>query len=379
MGLGALAAAGCRHQPPPRADNAPHGPIVSLPAGSFTRQWSASLDLPATENLQRLWLRRDLVLARTDQNDAYQFDASSGTLQAVLKLAPPTGSVGKPVLTDHFLVWPANSIINVFDFSGRRVNSDSLDHAVSSGGAAHGDRFFIAIHYETNSRLLALDLADKYIDTAWELQRSHAIISAPAVYENTLYTADSAGSVFAVATDNTRNPAWPGDHTFHTYAPVLADLKVDDYGLYVASTDTILYCLDRNNAKVKWQWLSGQALRAAPVVTADSVYQILPANQLAAIDKISKDPEAYNRKPRWIVSARQFLSADAKNVYVLGTDGHLLAVDKQTGQIRFQSVRSDFTAAAINPASATIYAATPGGLITAITPVLQAGSMGERQ
>jgi outer membrane protein assembly factor BamB len=375
--MGAIIAGGCRHQARPHA--AAHGPITSLPAGSFNRVWSSALDLPAGQSLNQLYLRHDLLWATTDRNRAYQFGASSGALQTILDPTKPGDILGKPILSDHYLLWPANSVLQVYNFAGRKIESDSMDHAFSSGGVTNGDRLFIAIHYEDHGRLLALGISDQYVETVWELQRKDAIISTPAVYENVLFVADTTGDVFAVSADDSRNPVWGGDHTFHTYAAVLADLKVDDYGLYVASTDTILYCLDRGTAKIKWQWLSGQPLYAAPVVTADTVYQLMPGNKLAAIDKISKDPQAYNRSPRWIADARQFLSADATHVYVLGTNHHLVALDKQTGQVQFRSIRSDFEAAAINPQSATIYAATRGGVVTAISPVLRAGVVGEQQ
>ncbi len=379
LGLGAMVAGGCRHQEPPRAAQVPHGPVEPLPAGSFARQWASALELPQGAQVKQVWLRQNLLFIRTNQNQVFQLDAEGGTLRSMLQPAPAGGVLRAPVLTKEFVVWPANSVLQVYNHAGRKVKSVSLESAISSGGAADGDRLFIGVRFESLGRILALDLEDQYTRAEWELQRSHVVSSAPAVYEHTLYAADSGGTVFAVSTDNTRNPAWGGEHTFGTYAPIVADLKVDANGLYVASTDTILYCLDRGNAKIKWQWLSGQALSQTPILTQDTVYQPLPDGRLAAIDKVSQDPQAYNRKARWIVPARQFVAADAAHAYVLGRDGHLLALDKQTGKVAFRSVRSDFAALAQNPASGLIYGATADGVVTAIRPVLKAGVMGERQ
>ena len=36
----------------------------------------------------------------------------------------------------------------------------------------------------------------------------------------------------------------------------VTDLKADDFGVYVAATDTKLYCLDRATGKIKWQYFA---------------------------------------------------------------------------------------------------------------------------
>lgn len=354
--------------------------VAPLPAGSFQRQWSASLNLPAGQAISHAWLLDQTLLVQTNHNKVYQLGAVSGALEAVLQPAPAGAVMGKPILTKNYLVVPLNADIAIFDHHGRQVNDVPMENAISSGGAVAGERLFIATAYpDSSGRLLALDLSKDYVNTAWELQRQNLIVSTPVVYEGAVYAADKGGSVFAVTADDNRTPLWLGDHVFQTYGPIVADLKVDDYGVYVASSDTTLYCLDRSTAKIKWKWLSGASLQEGPVVTDDTVYQPLPGGQLAAIDKISSDPKAFNRTPRWVVSARQFLAQDASHAYLLGTHGRLLAVDKATGQVEFRSSRSDFAACGVNLTSNTIYAATRSGQVIAIDPVLKAGVVGQME
>jgi outer membrane protein assembly factor BamB len=173
-----------------------------------------------------------------------------------------------------------------------------------------------------------------------------------------------------------RAPIWSlPNFVFHTDGRILAGLKIDDYGVYVASTDSKLYVLDRMTGKIRWQYFAGTALLDSATVTADSVYQYVPNHGLVALDKTAGD---FNRKARWVAAdAKQFLAADEKYVYVALRDRRIAALDKATGEQKFTSERTDLTVFAPNTKSGVIYAATADGLLLAVKPVTKPGSVGE--
>src|SRR5262249_36739134 len=149
-----------------------------------------------------------------------------------------------------------------------------------------------------------------------------------------------------------------------------------EFGVYVASTDSKLYCLDRASGKIKWQYFGGAPLRTAPVVIGETVYQAVPGVGVAAIDKTTGD---YDRKPRWLVrGTTQFLSEDANNAYLRTNDNLIVAVNKKTGEQKFHSTRQDLRLFATSERNdGIVFTAAINGDVYAIRPALKAGTVGE--
>ena len=121
------------------------------------------------------------------------------------------------------------------------------------------------------------------------------------------------------------------------------------------------------------------------MLTSDSVYQIDPHRGMLAINKID-DPDIkkpqFNREKglgvRWErTDVAQVLAQDDKYTYVVRKDNVIAALDKKSGEAQFTSRRKDFAAYASNPKDGTVYAATKGGRIVSIKPVLTPGQAGE--
>ena len=194
-----------------------------------------------------------------------------------------------------------------------------------------GDVVYGGVDYKNGGRLAKIDLTLPYNNTRWELMTGRGISATPVVYEAAIYAGGEDGNVYAVNED--RAGIWPLDGSFFaTNGPIMAGLKVDDFGVYVASMDSKLYCLDRETGKLKWRFYSGHPLDKSPQVTADSVYESIPEVGVAAIDKTTGDPV---RTARWIVKgAQRFLGEDSQYAYLRGGDNSILGVDKATGQIK---------------------------------------------
>jgi outer membrane protein assembly factor BamB len=232
---------------------------------------------------------------------------------------------------------------------------------------------YAGLDYPTGGRLAALDLAMRYAASRWEVMSRAGISATPAVYANTIFFADERGAVFAVNED--KAPAWALERSsFETDGSIVADLRADEGGLYVASMDGKLYCLDTGTGRVRWQYYASVPLVDSPAVTPDTVYQTIPGVGVAAIDKTQGKP---NRDAKWVAAgATRFLSQDEKFVYLRGSDRRIMACDRATGEIKFRSQRNDFVAFAINTKTSMIYASTREGRVMGVMPVTKPGTVG---
>jgi outer membrane protein assembly factor BamB len=244
-----------------------------------------------------------------------------------------------------------------------------------SPAVGSGNTIYVGADFARGSRFIAIDISKPYRHAPkWWFVTDGGVSASPALFQQQLFLGSEGNRVYAVTED--RKPVWPLEgFSFMTAGRILADVKADELGVYVASTDTKLYCLDRNKGKIQWQYYAQHPLTTPPIVTATTVYQAVPDLGLAAIDKTAG---SYNRNALWVSqSVTQVLSDDALNVYGRLADNSIVAIDKKTGQQLFRSQRHDFAIFATNTADATIFAATKDGKVYAITPVLKGGSMGE--
>jgi len=74
---------------------------------------------------------------------------------------------------------------------------------------------------------------------------------------------------------------------FKCDGPVTADLKADEFGLYVASEDTKLYCLNATTGKNRCS-ISPAARCATLRDDAGSAYQYVYGKGLVCIDKLNR-------------------------------------------------------------------------------------------
>jgi len=222
---------------------------------------------------------------------------------------------------------------------------------------------------------VAVDITSEYIDHRWTLAFPNAgVKSTPALLGDIVYVAATNGDVAAVAAE-TREPVWTlPDGVFHTHGPIVADLAADETGVYVASTDSTLSALNRNNGKVKWQYFAPAPLRDGPILTKDLVIIKVPGTGVVAIDKLNGQ---YNRSLKWTVpDIAKILAVDEKYLYVLLEDDSIFALNKLTGKRAFPLNRKDLATFATNPKDGTLYVVTTGNRVMAINAVLKLGVVG---
>jgi outer membrane protein assembly factor BamB len=378
-------------------------PVQMLPAGSFALSWIYPLDL-SDDSVTTIDVRDQWVYVITADKKVTALDRKSGKFKFAATVNTPSPHLHPPVELTDKIVFPTVISLEIFDKKGNHLSSMPLRSTLRSGAAGSSrasditnDTIYFGADDPAGGRVIAKYVAHDFDINRWELLTpGGAIASTPVFFDDVLYVATEAGQVYAV--NENRAPVWNIDtHIFQAAGPIIADLKVDKDGLYIASKDSHLYCVNPVNTldadsktnhvggTLKWEFFPGAPLSATPAPTADMVYQYIPDQGMAAIDKL-KGP--FIRPARWIYpGATQFLAEDDHYAYLLvprtdlddknKTDNFIIAVDKQTGEKAFESRHSDYSVFGTNLNDNLIYAGYATGQILAIEPVITAGRVGE--
>ena len=367
-----------------------------LAARTFARQWATQLDHADESPVTAVHVVDKFVFAYRQDGTSTVMDRATGQM---LHREQPRGGMVRmhpPVVLTNRIVYPTTTYLEIYDFAGRYIPhpsrpsdetdkpfSQELKFAIHSDVVAQGRYAFFGADFRDSGRAVEVDLTRPYVPAIWTLMTpGSSVIAAPAVSKLDVFIAAENGQVAAVTIEN-RDPVWDLEqNVFGTYGGIIANLVHDNTELYVASTDTKLYCLDAQHGKVKWQFYAGHALRQAPIVTKTTVYLPVPTAGLAAIDKVASAAtpgEGSSRRARWIArDATQFLSEDDKYTYVVTGDNHIAGLNKATGDVSFVSQRNDFVAFGVNTTGdGIIYACDGNARILAIHPVLEGGGVGE--
>jgi len=356
-----------------------HNAVSVLPMGSLQRAWFVDLDTK-TDPVVKIDVRDKLVYVYTQAKRVICYDRKAGTPQFTVQVNSPDINMRPLVELKDRLVFPNATTLEVYDNKGVFDKSIPLDKPLQSNAAGDNEMVYFGTAGPHGGLVEAYDVSAPYAPQRWEFltHDGENVSAGVTVYGGVIYSGSEGGEVDAVSAQ--RSQIWDTDHgNFLVYGPITADLKTDEAGLYVASRDTNLYCVNRTTGKLKWQYFAGAPLTDAPITTSDTVYQYVPGKGLAALDKITG---AFNRSPRWVhPTATQFLAQDDKYAYLADPRANgfaVIAVDKQTAKLAFESDHKDFTVLGTNHGKDDlIYAGYIDGKIFALQPVLKAGEIGE--
>lgn len=365
--LGALAfIAGCQTAPAPKPKP------QAYPAPAFAENWFALLPVPKPDVAERIYLSetQHLIFVYTQQNRAYVLDTSGRVLFGE-QITRPGTPLRAPIATADRIIFPTADALLLFDRSGNQVDKINLGHSTRGSGAYQNDVIYVGLDYTTGERLTAIDLTRRFAPITWQVMVGGALSGTPVVFDSVIFAGDESGRVCAV--DDQGKAVWP-DPGYVQTGGVYCDLAADEQGVYVASHDTKLYCLDRTTGLIKWTYYASRPLSQSPVAHKNTVYQVVPEIGLAAIDKASARG---NVLPKWIARGiTQWISEDANYVYAADASSRIVALDKATGKPKFQSTAAHFAAFGINQDDATIYAVTASGRFSSARAELRPGWIG---
>lgn len=364
----ALAVSGCATKPPAAQ------PIAEVPERSFVREWTVDLALPRGVEIKALHTAGDYVFAYTTDRFSYVIRKDTGRLVTIHEIRG-LGEILAPFTNGRVFAYPISTTVQVFDYEGKPTRTANLGSPVRSTGLVLGNTVMIGVVGQNGGRIRALDPARTYDTPVWEVLTFGAILAGPAAYGDTAFFATESGRIYAVNENGA--PQWPIENGFFQGGSVLADLAVDANGLYVASTDTRMFVLDRATGRVQWQYFSGQPLYEAPIPVDEMVFLPVRGQGLAAL--ATGDEGDFNRKPLWLArDATKLLATDDEYAFVRLRGNSLGALSKKTGSVVFRSAPTDLDLFVTNPVEGgLLLGATRAGRITGIRPVTKPGVVGE--
>lgn len=347
------AGAGCASRQPATESlvSASEGSVVF---GTFVSQGEAKLT-PRTP-LTDLHAVGDGLYAYTQNNIVYSLSPGL-ELRFLKQVVPPDEGLRPPVQVGEETIFPSTKGMFVLGKTGEPIRTIKLTNPLSSD--VHVDQrgmLLAGVAGNTGGRVAVIDPQKSTRASVQETLIGN-VRSAPVALQGIVFAATDTGRVYAVGLEN--RTAWSlDDMSFATGRPIEADLVIDDYALYVASTDLKLYALDRSTGKIKWRYAAEVPLTDTPLVTKDRVYQVVPGKGLASIDKI--DGKLY-REPLWVTpNVTRVVSADDKYVYGVEGNDRLVAIGITDGVVRFSAQGAfDFVTASGD----SIFAASKDGRV----------------
>jgi outer membrane protein assembly factor BamB len=367
-------------------------PFVTISQPSFVQAWDLHVPMHAGDSVRGIYYLDGAVHVLSAQNYDQAVKGESGELLYRNQVGTPDVSFhGAPTLVRDGIVFPTNHTLEYYTRSGNFVRSVDVKYNITNQaiGSNHDDSVYVGLDFNQGC-LAQVDVTQDILPVQWTFLTFGEIGGAVGLSDGVIYCGSEDGKVRACLED--RTPVWTllsPDDAFDTQSKVFGSIAVDNAYCYCSTDSGKVLCLDKNTGKLQWQFFSGQPLMTGPQVSDSGVYQYVPTQGLVAIDKSDKltlgDQESVAsplRTARWtLANGLRVLSEDETYLYVtLATGGRsvgLAAVDKQTGQIAFQTQRTDIQFLTSQPKAALIYGATRSGLLVAFKPTLQPGSYGQ--
>jgi len=197
---------------------------------------------------------------------------------------------------------------------------------------------------------------------SWGRWTADTLTAGPVLDASRVYFAGHNGMVYA-STQSFRRVIWQ----YQTEGAVTADLRMTDTGLIlVGSLDYSLYAFDGASGVLEWDQLpnqrynAGEPIRKPPYTFGEQVFLFTERAGLTALDTTSG-------KVQWqLADGHDLITADADTVYVWSRGNDLLAVDRESGTVRFAiPLRTGTLIGTNETGTGLLYLATPQGQILA--------------
>ena len=317
--------------------------------------WYYDLQLSSAERIERVWLAPKSIYLLSSLNKLYRLDRDQGIVTWIDQPAAPPRVIRQPVESQDKTLVVAHNIMKVYDLqTGRLIQEFALGFSANSDPAFDGQRLFIA---DSVDRVVAIELETQL--KLWTCRAEKVISAQPAYLDSLLISASESGEVLAYDTQ-TGGTVWP-DY-FHTRDAVLARPVLTPQACYVASTDSMLYCLRNGGGDELWRYFAGRALRTAPSVANGRVFLPVPDKGLVVLDAATGVQIEGFQFP----DGRQYIGMVNDRLYILLDRGRIVCVDAKTGQRLAELRVGDFDFFLGDDTAPRIYLANADGRIVCL-------------
>ncbi len=339
-------------------------PLVSRPLlRSAGLQWNWEIQLPirSGETLDRLFVFGDVVYALTDTNFLLSLDRATGRARFGLTLAEVGLPVADPLFYEDKLWFMVGGRLICVDPEQRQVVRRMTLKGIGGSAAGPIARNTDYLYVPGADGLLHVFWVDGYIE-AFSVRPDNKTAVTSVVADNDLAIfASAGGNVVSIAADRNQK-RWQFDLLGGVTAPIVRDGR----WLYVSGRDAKVYKLDVERGRNVWlgrEFYAGMALKWAPVVGREVIYQFADRQGLHAVRKES------GQKAWTLENGLAVLAEAGSRAYVFQDPGLLVAMDNGTGRKIWSLNAADVTRYVVNVADAEprIYLADDTGRLMSIT------------
>jgi len=257
-------------------------------------KWQATVPLAQGQTVKMVASSSTAVLALDSRNQASLIRPETGDRAWTASAADPIDHVlalgvfpyvGRSESDNMRIGVVADTVYYTIGFDGGATLGRTRYHHVPNTTPQMFSRWFI---YGTRSGQVSwLDCAtgsDLKCHTVDALHGKAPVIAAPAIGEDTVVGASSAGGVVSLDA-KTGGLNW----TKELLAGVSASPAIAKGVVFIASEDQYLYAFDLRTGATLWKYFTQTALRSSPFAAGDVVLQDVPGEGLVAL---TQNPEA---------------------------------------------------------------------------------------
>jgi outer membrane protein assembly factor BamB len=334
-----------------------------MKSAAFSEYWQAQMPLREGDAVEECYLVDDNLYVATDGGRVFAVAADSGLIRWASDLTErdytifPPGHLDTPDAAGP-VVFVTTTKLFIFDrYSGDLLHQFPMTIPPGSGAVGDNRRIYLG---STDSHMYSLvwrypGLTEPI--TIWRLLTGTPVTKKLHFEDGTLYFATEGGTVAACEARG-KVALW----LTKLEGGVLADPFVHPSGVYVASLDRSLYCLDRYTGEILWRHRFPKALKDAPKVGDFTCYQYCPAFGLGAL-------ETDTGKLKWQREDGLAYLASLPGEAVIRTDGGRIdVVDNETGETKRSFAVGAVRAAVSNVSGDAVYLAAADGRVICVRP-----------
>ncbi len=189
----------------------------------------------------------------------------------------------------------------------------------------------------------------------WRFKTPTEIVSPPVALGPTVTFASERGILYGVGTVDKGLK-----FQFETNGKVSTSLGHSRDYIFIADSESRMYCLNKNNGRVNWSFSSGAPITQQPRTVGSIVYAVPQREGLVALS-IKTGFLIWQQK-----LATAFITASQDRVYVSDNSGNLLVLNKEDGSIIGSIPLRGYTNRVQNDRTDRIVLSTQDGLVISL-------------
>ena len=325
-----------------------------LEQAGLVKVWDTVLPIGENEKLQQLFILDRYVFGLSSSNYLVSMNRITGNISFSRPFAKPGIPFHDLSIYDNELYSiVGNKIVEISADFGIEKSSTHINFNEVAPAVRNKAFYYIAAADKRVHALQAFDKVQLFEVSAFSDSHLVSVIA----HEDSFIFASKKGDLICCQA----NKAIKKWH-FKAADAIVDRIVEDNNSVYVASEDTNIYRVDKNNGKLLWKYQVQAKPEKAPVVTDNVVYQYLRDYGITAIDK------KFGKKKWQLEDAVAVLAESGNLAYVITKSGKLVVMDNKKNEMKTSVDFSPVEVYLTNVLDSKIYVANKAGKLMCLQP-----------